>query len=179
MSLAKFTARAVIDLFDSLPANERLTFFKLLGQRLRGEDVPDITSEMPIAERVKYSQGYLGQLIQVMIPVLSEAVARKALELPGSTLAELAKATHDDAVAMFVQYAEAVGKAESAKLKDQRDRKPDPETIQRNVEICDLRKSDPKKWSQNRLARKFDVTRQYVQRVLKEEGEWRKLARGN
>ena len=63
-----------------------------------------------------------------------------------------------------------------SQLKERRDRKPDPETINRNVAICDLRKQDPVTWSQGRLAKHYDVTPRYIRKVLEEEDRWRLLA---
>ncbi len=55
-------------------------------------------------------------------------------------------------------------------------KKSDPETIRRNVEICNRRKEDRKYWSHKKLAKEFDVTDGYVRRVLREEQKWRKLS---
>jgi hypothetical protein len=73
-------------------------------------------------------------------------------------------------------YNRVIGEREQAKLKKQRDRKSDSETVRRNVEICDLRKRDPKKWSLAMLGRKFDLSKQAVKRILDEESKWRRLA---
>ena len=51
----------------------------------------------------------------------------------------------------------------------------DPETVKRNVEICNLRNEDKKKWSQGRLAKKFNVTDRYIRKVLEEESKWRQI----
>jgi hypothetical protein len=63
-----------------------------------------------------------------------------------------------------------------ARYKAQRDRKSDPDTIRRNVELCDLRKQNEKLWSYRRLAKHFKITPQNVGLILKEEDKWRKLA---
>ena len=60
-------------------------------------------------------------------------------------------------------------------VKEARDRRSDPETIRQNVEICDLRKEDKKKWSLGRLAKKYEMTRQSVARIIQNEEKWRKL----
>lgn len=54
--------------------------------------------------------------------------------------------------------------------------KSSPGIIRRNVEICDLRKQDARKWSQGRLAKKYHVTTRVIRKVLKDEEKWRKLA---
>jgi hypothetical protein len=59
----------------------------------------------------------------------------------------------------------------------QRNRKSAEATIRRNIEICDLRKKDPKTWSFRRLARKYEIRWQSVQRIVAAEPKWRDLAR--
>ncbi len=49
-------------------------------------------------------------------------------------------------------------------------------TIRRNVEICDLRKLDAKKWTHGRLAKKYGMKKQSLARILKTEEKWRHLA---
>ena len=56
-----------------------------------------------------------------------------------------------------------------------RKRKSAIDTIRQNVEICDLRRKDSKTWSMPRLGRKFDMTRQSVAKILKDEAKWRQL----
>ena len=73
-------------------------------------------------------------------------------------------------------FARQAAEMERVKLKEQRDRKSDPETIRRNVEICDLRQQDRKKWSLGRLAKHFGVTTRAITKVLANENKWRRLA---
>ena len=80
-----------------------------------------------------------------------------------------------DSNSKIEEFTTVISKAEAAKLKAERDRKSDPDTIQRNVEICDLRKQDPKKWSHRMIGRKYALTPQAVAKILKEESKWRQL----
>jgi hypothetical protein len=45
-------------------------------------------------------------------------------------------------------YDRDISAIQKAQIKQVRDRKSDPQTIMRNVEICDLRHRDPREWSQ-------------------------------
>ncbi len=65
---------------------------------------------------------------------------------------------------------------EIAHRKRQRDRKSDPAIIRRNLEICGLRKQDPKKWSLKALAKKYRKSFRTITLVLGEEDKWRELA---
>lgn len=48
--------------------------------------------------------------------------------------------------------------------------------IRRNLEILDLRKKDPKRWSHTLLGDKFGLKRQTIHVILKEAKMWRSLA---
>jgi len=73
-------------------------------------------------------------------------------------------------------YTDTIYDLAHSQIKEERDRHSDSETIQRNVQICDLHRQDRKKWSKKKLAGKFDVDASYVRRILHEEAHWRKLA---
>lgn len=64
-----------------------------------------------------------------------------------------------------------------ADAKEARDRKSDPAIVRRNVEICDLRRLNPKKWSFTTLAKKFDLPKSSIQLIVRTEAEWREKAR--
>lgn len=51
-----------------------------------------------------------------------------------------------------------------------------PENIHRNIEICDLRRKDPGLWSLNRLGKHFSLKKPTIQRIVKREDHWRRLA---
>lgn len=58
-----------------------------------------------------------------------------------------------------------------------RNRTSDPDTIRRNNEIIDKREENPKHWTAERLAEKYELTERYIRRICssKEKPKWRKL----
>lgn len=76
----------------------------------------------------------------------------------------------------FMKLAVKESKANVQLSRKLKRRKSDPETIRRNVEICDLRRQDSRKWSQGRLAKKYHVTARLIRSVLKNEHKWRESA---
>ena len=87
--------------------------------------------------------------------VLSKAIfdllqehQKKIIEMHGKSLALLAKLGNESV---------------------HRNRRSSPETIRRNVEICDLRKQNPSKWSYGRLGKKVGLTKQAIKKILDEE----------
>jgi hypothetical protein len=66
--------------------------------------------------------------------------------------------------------------ADIARKLRNRNRTSSPETIRRNVEICDLRKNNSKLWTQRKLAKKYEMEYQSIQDILDEEAKWRHLA---
>src|SRR3990167_5639796 len=76
------------------------------------------------------------------------------------TLRFLVDSTGDDRSAFVEALDEQVRKLKR--------RKSSPRTICRNVEICDLRKGDPRKWSQGKLANRYKVSARLIRKVLTE-----------
>ncbi len=58
-----------------------------------------------------------------------------------------------------------------------RNRKPDPENVKRNIEMCDRRNRDKKTWSYSKLAQTYDMTKRAVAKILAEEQKWRSLVK--
>jgi hypothetical protein len=140
--------------FNSLSDKDKLVFTKQFWDAtpLTATFMLMFFKKMPEADRMAFANRILNDYLLPLLP------------------AERIHATMDRVVIPQIQKL----------LKDKkaaRDRPSDPETIKRNVEICDLRKQDQKKWSFGRLAKKFDVARQSIANILKEEEKWRKLHR--
>lgn len=76
-------------------------------------------------------------------------------------------------------YDQKISELERAKLKKKRDRKSDPEIVRRNVEICDRRKQDRKKWSIGKLAKTYKLSHRGITLVLRDEPKWRRLNQQN
>lgn len=53
-----------------------------------------------------------------------------------------------------------------------KERRSAPETVRRNIEICDRRNQDREKWTFGRLAKEYKIKRQTVLAILKEEDKW-------
>jgi hypothetical protein len=113
--------------------------------------------------------------VETAYPLLLQTACRVARAQPNLTGSDFEIAVNQAVKGVMDEYDRIIGEREAAKLKEQRDRKSDPEIIRRNVEICDLRKQDPKKWTLGRLAKKYDVTSRAIRKTLKEEAKWRRL----
>jgi hypothetical protein len=178
MAVESFSARTLIDLFSLLSKEERENFLKLLGQRLLGEEPLLITSEMPLQEKEKYLKLYLSPMMGVMFPILAKTAGDMARVMPMASNDDLGKAINKTVMDTFNEYGSTIAKVELDKAKIERDRKSDPEIIKRNVHICDLRISNPGKWTQGKLSKHFKISPQGIRKILSEEAEWRqKLAR--
>jgi hypothetical protein len=60
-----------------------------------------------------------------------------------------------------------------------RNRRSHPDTVRRNIEMCDRRAADAKRWTLERLARTYAISRRAVQHILKRAGHWRALGASN
>jgi hypothetical protein len=170
-----FTPVALRDLYLTFSKDDRHVFLKLIASHCTGYEPLMMLDELPRAELWKYNSNVFGSLIQTALPILLKHARKLAKEHPSLTDEEFERQL-ETMVTQFVQNErDAVSELVREQIKKSRDRKSDPETIRRNVEICDLRKQNKKTWSQEKLAKKYEVTKQYISNVLKDEEKWRKF----
>lgn len=127
------------------------------------EGVLSIIREMPLPERkrlAKLLETPPDPFKEVGYVIVPEAVGELMLETIGKTFKFVTKQGR-----MLVDLANRLKR-----------RRSDPQTIRRNVEICDLRKHDARKWTQGRLGKKYHVTTRAIRKILADEEKWRKLA---
>jgi hypothetical protein len=174
--MEQFTAKAVFDLYTLLPNEEKIAFLRLVGQMSTAEVPFVITSELPLPEQQRYSDMMFEEHLWQLFPYLQREARRLAREKPQLSDEEFDREFHDRIRASMENYNETIAALEQAKLKESRDRKSDPETVSRNVEICDLRKQDSKKWSLGRLAGKYGISKRAISLILADDVKWRQLA---
>jgi hypothetical protein len=170
------TPQVVFDLYALLSNEQQIAFLKLLGRASTAEVPFMINGELTIGEQQRYAEMIGDTAIAHLMPVLAAAALTAVREFPNATNAEIEQAIVRAAEKSFQEYDDHVSEIEQAKLKSKRDRKPDPETIRRNVEICNLRKHDKKTWTHGKLAQRYKMKKQTVARILKAEAKWRQNA---
>jgi len=147
-----FSAKDLIGAFNSLPDLEKWNFMMQLWEAIP----PTATHLLAIFKKATdvHKQAFSSRILkEYLLPLIPEKHIH---------------ATMDRVIIPQIQ-------ALLLKQKKKRDRANDPETIRQNVEICDLRKEDKKKWSMGQLARKFGMARQSISKILKKEENWRQL----
>jgi hypothetical protein len=172
MEVELFTPQVLIELYRTLPAEKQAEFRKCLARTLTNRDMAQIMAEMPRDER----RQACAILVEVIMPFLISNAVRLVRENPSLSNEAIEKKLASHAKKFGDDFAREAGDIEREKLKIQRDRKSDPRTVRRNVEICDRRRQDTKRWTFGRLAREYEITRQAIVRILKEEDKWRRLA---
>ena len=168
--------QALLDRFWLLSDEDRREFLRLLGETSTAEMPMFVAAGLTEPERFRLSQMMMRHVIDNALPHVLDAACRLAREWPDATTEEFQRLVYEDARQRIEGMACEIGELERAQLKEQRDRKSDPETIRRNVELCDLRRQDPKTWSHGMLARRFDISDRAVRFILEEETKWRALA---
>jgi hypothetical protein len=172
----EFTSQAVFDLYCLLPNDGKIAFVKLLAG-MSTADVPFlIVNELPLPEKKRFSDMVFEEAVWQVFPMLQQEARRLLRENPNLDDEQFDKELHERVKQKMELYNREISELERAKLKEQRDRKSDPEIARRNVEICDLRKRDPKKWTLGTLGKKFDLTKQTVKSIIENEAKWRRLA---
>lgn len=159
----RVTAAFLFEQYGNLSGNERGAFLRLLGQQSPAELILLLISELSEVQRDRF--------IEMILPPAGEVVDTA----PSEPDAEI-QAFMDELVAKSAVNTPKFIQSVIADYKSKRERKSNPETIKRNVEICDLRKQDRRKWSLRKLAKHYDVTTRVITQVTKEEAKWRRLA---
>jgi hypothetical protein len=140
------------------------------------EDIFRIINQLPVQEMKKFSDMVNEQMLATYFPWLIQQARDVCRRHPDASDEELYSLINEESKRAIEVYEQTAGERAAAQLKQARDRKPDPETILRNVEICNLRKQNKKVWSLKKLATKYDVTVQRIAQILKKEPAWRRQA---
>jgi hypothetical protein len=172
------TTGAVFDLYLLLSEDGRREFLRRLANISDAPVLFQFFRDMTVPERVRFSEMVSGTLARDLLPLLVKQAVEIARADPHISDEEFARRIEADSMRTLDRNNASLLAIDRAQVKEKRDRKSDPETIRRNVEICDLRKQDPKKWSYRRLARQFKITPQAIGLILKGETKWRRLAGG-
>lgn len=171
-------ARALLDIFRAMPNEEQRLFVTTLGGEVTAEALYLMLHQLDQVELKKFTDRFFQEIAWQMFPILLRDARQLAREQPDLSDEEFDRLFFERIRDAGNLYDQQIADLERAKLKGERDRHPDPETIRRNLEICDLRRSDPQKYSQKKLAGQFNVTQRYIRQVIKDESKWRRLAAG-
>lgn len=168
--------QSVFDLFKSLDNDAQRAFIRILAHHLSVEAFFDMLAQLDPLEQKKFSDMVGETLMPLLLPQFAREAIDLVKELPETGRDELVPILSSRVAQIQKLYDSELGKLAEATLKQKRDRKSDPETVRRNVEICNLRKHDRKKWTLGKLASRFQVTRRAISLVLVDEAKWRRLA---
>jgi hypothetical protein len=173
--MKQFTPKALFDLYCLLPNSDKGAFVKLLGSISTAEVPFVLCNELPLPEKGRFAEMMFEELLWRVFPLLQQTARELIRENPNLSDEQFDKELQERVKQHMDVYNQSISELEKAKLKEARDRKSDPETVRRNVEICNLRKQDPKKWSLGRLAKKYEMAKQSIRKILEEETKWRRL----
>jgi hypothetical protein len=173
MPIQECSPRAVAELFNLLSPEDQVK--ALIQMTVTAEHVWRVVDQLPPLEQYAFSELLFNKITWMVFPIIIDSAIRVFRQSPDASDEELHTRINEQAKQTLSEFEEARDKLATAKEKQRRDRKPDPTTIRRNLEICDLRRRDPQKWSLKKLARKYKVSRERVHQILKDESEWLRL----
>jgi hypothetical protein len=175
--MGPITPKELLDVYELLSEENQRAFLRLLGGRLSGEALFAMLGCLHRSEYGVFIDSFHGLLAETLYPVYIREARRVAKESSNLSDEEFDRQVTARVQQATDQFKAEIGSEERDKLKAERNRQSNPETVRRNVEICDLRLQDPKRWTHGRLARKYGKTSQLIRKILKEETEWRRKAR--
>lgn len=163
------------DRYYSLTDEDKKLFVKEIGRASKTEDLTAFFSGLPDDEKL-----FSLKVFALLITKLRKHDEFGTQWIDDVIIAHTAKNIKDIMKIMSnYEFMEKAAEFRVAEAKQKRDRKSDPATVRRNVEICDLRGQNKKLWTLNRLAKKYKCTVRNITKVLKDEPRWRQLAREN
>lgn len=168
------TPHDILVIFRMLSPDHRTEFMKLVAKESNAELFYQQAHSLPDEEYVKLMTSMINKVLVSILPGAINHVISTLKELPEASLTEI-----EQAVSLkMAQGAEALVKGTEYRTKHEfakkRNRKSDPKTIKRNVEICDRRRRDSKTWSHGKLASEYGLSEPMIRKILTAEAEWRR-----
>jgi len=160
----------LFELYKKLPGETQLAFRNLIASELSSEDWFAILKGMSVDEQLKTGQRLGEPFFNRLFPLMAEKAIKLARLHPDFTDEQMKNSVMDNTNLLVKD----ISAQQHARHKHHRDRKSDPENVERNVIICDLSK-DKKTWTQGKLAKKYEMTPAGIRKILKEEVKWRAL----
>lgn len=173
--IEKFSPDVLYDLYCLMAPGDQEAFLRRVSKVITAEMLFAMVASLDRVETKQFTDLVHEELTWQLAPILEEQARQIVRENPEITDEELRKKHEQRITECFGNYDAEISAMEAEKLKQTRDRKSDPETIVRNVEICNLRRSNKKKWTLGRLQKKFAVTKRAITKILKDEEKWRRL----
>lgn len=174
--MQQFTPSQLLDLYQLLTKEHQYQFLAMLGRCSIGEVPFVVASSLEPLELKRFADFVFEEMTWHFFPILEQEARRIARESPDISDEDFDRILHERVKASQKHYDRELSSLHEARLKEGRDRKSDPRTIARNVEICDLRSADAKQWSLKKLANKHGLSVRAITKILNEEPKWRRLA---
>jgi hypothetical protein len=172
----QFTPKALLDLYLLLPNDDKGVFLRLLASECTAEAIFVMANELRLTELGRFSEMMFEELLWRVFPLLEEKARELRKEDPDLSDEQFGKELHERVKQHMEVFNQEISELERAKLKEARDRKSDPDNVRRYVEICDLRRRDPKTWTLGALAKRYDMAKQSIKKIIEQEAKWRRLS---
>ncbi|HEY1600912.1 MAG TPA: hypothetical protein VGG64_15000 [Pirellulales bacterium] len=170
-------AAEILDLYRKLTGDERNACLQMIGAISFAEAPFVMMNGMRLIEQGRFNDMIADGVLRLVLPIMVQEARKIAHELPDIPDEKFEAELLARVAASTTEFKQEIGELEQAKLKQKRDRKPDPEIIRRNVEICDLWAKDRAQWTQGKLARKYHLSPRAIRLILNDEQKWRQAAR--
>jgi hypothetical protein len=174
--MSDVTPGAVIEQFNRLSGEGQGEFLRLFGKQCLAEHVWRLLNELTQQEQWRFHETLIVEgIVGQVFPLMLKHAVTVVREMPSASDDELCNEINERVKRITEAYEREIADLTRVKIKEQRDRRSDEETVRRNVEMCDLRLKDRKQWSLKRLAKKYGISIRAVTLVLQQEAKWRRL----
>jgi hypothetical protein len=170
-----FTPEQLRDLFRLLDDPNKGAFLRLIGREVPAQAPFIMLQSMDIVERQRFADMITNSTLKTVFPLLVKAAAEVARELPQVSTKEMEAELQKRFAESLAEAIRHAGEVEAEKLKRKRNRKPSLEIAKRNIEICELRRQNPRKYTEKKLAEDYTVSDRHIRDILSKEDLWRSL----
>jgi hypothetical protein len=155
---------SLFNAYGQLTHEKQIEFINILASRSTVEDLVAFIDYLP-------SEEYEEFVFIIRLKILAHIDGYHIQNSDMKWLDRLVKDLHKRYAGEF----EELSAKRMDEYKSKRNRKSSHKTIRRNVEICDLRKQNRRKWSLSQLAKHFKRSQRTITLVIREEAKWRNL----
>lgn len=175
MTKSAISPQQLVDAFMSYGPEQRDEFVRLFAQVCPHETPRAIIRHFPVAKREEMDGELYRKTFLRVLPACYQH-AREILSMnPEISDDEFQKDMHAKLEKFVMDTKSLAAQKEKENLETQRNRKSDPNTIKRNVDICKLKDEKPN-LSLGQLGKQFNLSPSSIRDILEERSRWFSLA---
>jgi hypothetical protein len=177
-NISQCTPQALADLYDLLSDSDKQVFLRLISKMSTAEAPFLLMAELDPTELWRFAEMFFETVFWQVFPVMESEARRLARETPHLSDEEFSQTLHERIKTAMEQQETQMKLLHQAQFRETTSRtSKNVDLIRRNLEVCELRRRDPKTWTFENLKDRFGFAdHSSIRDILKQEAKWRRLA---